>query len=60
MIIFFAMQKLFSFMHSHLSVLSLRWWAIRALFIKLLPISMWSNVFSTLSWGNFTVSDPTH
>ena len=44
----FALQKLCSFMRSHLSILDLRIWAISILSRKLSPIPMCSRVFLTL------------
>jgi hypothetical protein len=38
LVISFALQKLSSFMSSHLSILDLRAWAIRVLFRKFPPV----------------------
>jgi hypothetical protein len=53
----FAVQKLFSLMQSHLSILSLNCWAIRVLFMKLFPMPLCSSAFPILSYSSFTVSD---
>jgi hypothetical protein len=49
-------QKLFNFMKSHLSILSLSCWAAGVLLRKSLPISMVYRVFTALSCTNFRVS----
>jgi hypothetical protein len=53
----FAVHKLCSFMQFHLSILSLNCWAIGVLLRKLLPVPIYSNVFSLLFCHSFTVSD---
>jgi hypothetical protein len=50
----FAMQKLFSFIYSYLSVLSLNCWAIGVLFRNLLPVPICSSIFPILSYSSFT------
>jgi hypothetical protein len=52
----FAVQKLFSLMHSHLFVVALRWWAFCVLYRKSFPIPICSSVFSTASWNCFKTS----
>jgi hypothetical protein len=51
----FPVQKLFSFMQSHLSILSFNYWATRVLVIISLPMPMCSNVFLILSCNSFKV-----
>jgi hypothetical protein len=51
--VFFAVQKLFSLMQSHLFIVSLRCWAFGVLFRKSIPISICSSVFHTPSWSCF-------
>jgi hypothetical protein len=41
-------------MKSHLPILSLNCWAIGILFIKLLPMPIWSSVFPILSYSSFS------
>jgi hypothetical protein len=48
----FAVQKFFSLMQSHLSIVSLRW----VLFRKSFPIHICSSVFPTVFWSCFNVS----
>jgi hypothetical protein len=50
----FAIEKLFSLMYSHLSILSLNCWAIVVLFRKLLPLC--SSVFHIFSCSSFRIS----
>jgi hypothetical protein len=52
----FVVQKLFNFMKSHLSILSLSCWAAGILLRKFLPIPISSRVFPALSCTNFRVS----
>jgi hypothetical protein len=52
----FVVQKLFNFMKSHLSTLSLSYWAAEVLLRKSLPIPITSRVFPALSCTNFRVS----
>ena len=52
----FALQKLSSFMRSHLSILYLRAWAIGVLFRKFPPVPMSSRLFPTFSSIRFSVS----
>jgi hypothetical protein len=52
----FALQKLFSFMRSHLSIVDLRALAIGVLFRKLSPIPTSSRLFSSFSSIRFSVS----
>jgi hypothetical protein len=51
----FVAQKLFNFMKSHLSILSLSWCAAGVLLRKSLPIPITSRVFPALSCTNFRV-----
>jgi hypothetical protein len=51
----FVVQKHFSFMKSHLPVLSLSFWAARVLLRKSLPILATSRGFPVLSYTNFRV-----
>jgi hypothetical protein len=44
----FDLQKLFSFMRSHLSIIDLRAWVIVVLFRKLSPVLMSSRLFATI------------
>jgi hypothetical protein len=53
----FVVQKLFNFMKSHWSILSLSCWAIGVLLSKSLPITIGSRIFPALSYTNFRVSD---
>jgi hypothetical protein len=50
------LQKLFSFMQSHLSLLSFSCWAIWIQFRKSFPMPINSNVFPTLSCTSFKVT----
>jgi hypothetical protein len=52
----FVVLKLFNFMWSHLSILSLSYWAILALLRKSLPMPIASSVFPALSSNTFKVS----
>jgi hypothetical protein len=52
----FIVQKLFNFMKSHLSILSLSCWAAGVLLRKSLPIPISSRVFPVPSCSNFRVS----
>ena len=52
----FALQKLSSFVRSHLSILDLRAWAIGVLFRKMTSVPMSSRLFPTFSSMRFTVS----
>jgi len=52
----FVLQKLSSFMRSHLSILDLRAWAIGVLFRKCTPLRMSSRLFPTFSSIRFSVS----
>jgi hypothetical protein len=49
----FVVQKLFNFMLSHLSILSLSCWAIWVTFRKSLHMPINSSVFPALSYTNF-------
>jgi hypothetical protein len=51
----FAVQKLCTFMQSHLSIIYLKCWAFGALFRKLLLMSVCSSAFLILSWIDFTI-----
>jgi hypothetical protein len=51
----FVVQKLFNFMWSHLSILSLSCWAAGVLLRKSLPMLIASRVFPALSYNNFRV-----
>jgi hypothetical protein len=53
--VYFAILKLFSFMQSHLSILSLHCWANGILFRKLFPIPVCSSIFHILSYINCTL-----
>jgi hypothetical protein len=55
-IVSFTMQKLFSFVQSHLFILSLICWAFELLFRKLLPMHICSSVFPITSYTCFKVS----
>jgi hypothetical protein len=52
----FAVQKLFNFMKSHLSILSLSCWAAGVLLREPLPIPISSRVFPAPSCTNVRVS----
>jgi hypothetical protein len=52
----FVVQKIFNFMTSHLSILSLSCWAAAVLLRKSLTIPISSRVFPALSFSNFRVS----
>jgi hypothetical protein len=52
----FVVQKLFSFMRSHLFILSLSGWAAGVLLRKSLPIPICSRVFPAPSYSNFRIS----
>jgi hypothetical protein len=52
----FAVQKLFSLMHSHLFIVSLKCCAFWVLFRKLFPKPICGSVFPTASWCCFKVS----
>jgi hypothetical protein len=54
--VFFALQKLFSFMRSHLSIVDLRAWAIGVLFGKISPVLMCSRLFLTFFSIRFSIS----
>jgi hypothetical protein len=51
----FVVQKIFNFMRSHLSILSLSYWAAGVLLRNSLPIRTTSRVFPALSCTNFRV-----
>ena len=52
----FALQRLFNFMRSHLSIVDLRTWAISALFRKFYPLQMCWRLFPPFSSIRFSVS----
>jgi hypothetical protein len=52
----FVVQKLFKFMKSHLSILSLSYWAAGVLLRKSMPIPISSRVFPAPSCTNFRAS----
>jgi hypothetical protein len=52
----FVVQKLFNFMKSHLSILSLHCWADGVLLRKFLPIPTVSRVFPALLCTNYKVT----
>jgi hypothetical protein len=52
----FVVQKVFNFMKSHLSILSLSYWDDEVLLRKSLPIPISSRVFPVPSSSNFRVS----
>jgi hypothetical protein len=52
----FVLQKLFSFMRSHLPIVDLSAWAIGVLFRKLFPEPMHSRLFPTFSYIRVSVS----
>ena len=52
----FALQKLFNFMRSHLSIVDLRAWAIGVLFRKFSPVLMSSRLFLPFSSTRFSES----
>jgi hypothetical protein len=54
--VFLVLQKLFSFMRSHLSIVDLIAWATGILFRKLSLVPMCSRLFSTFSSIRFSVS----
>jgi hypothetical protein len=51
----FVVQKLFYFMRSHLSILSLSFWSAAVLWRNSLPIPITSRVFPALTRTNFRV-----
>jgi hypothetical protein len=53
--IYFVVQKLFNFMWSHLSILSLSCFAVGVLLRNFLPLSIASRVLPALSYTNFKV-----
>ena len=52
----FALQRLFNFMRSHLSIVDLRTWAISVLFRKFYPLQMCWRLFPPFSSIRFSVS----
>ena len=54
--VFFALQKLFCFIKSQLSILDLRVWVMGVLFRKLSPVAMHSRISPTLSSMRLSVS----
>lgn len=57
MTVFFARQKLFSFMMSHLSIVDYSAYANGVLLGKFFPVPMSSNLSTTFSSKRFSVSD---
>jgi hypothetical protein len=55
----FAMQKHFSFIQSHLSIISFNCWTVEVLFIQLLSFIIRSSVCPIFYYSSFTVSDLT-